>query len=282
MKALIAGAGGMLSSEFVRQWSERHELVPLTIDDLDICDEAAVQAALRNHAPDVVVNCSAYNAVDDAEQAENEAFAVNAEGVGNLAAASSESGVPLVHFSTDYVFDGTAGRPYTEHDAVNPLGAYARSKAAGERAVREHAGRYIIARLAWLIGQDGKNFVETMLRLASEGGSVRVVNDQTGSPTFCADVVPVIEKLLLSGCAGTFHMTGRSACTWYEFAVEIFRQAGHDPSKVAPVTTAEYPRPAPRPASSYLCNLMLEEKLGADPMPDWRESLGRYLASREE
>ena len=273
----------MLSGEFVRQWSERHVLVPLTIDDLDICDEAAVRLALRAHAPDVVINCAAYNAVDAAEESEDaaaEAFAVNAEGVGNIAAASSETGVPLVHFSTDYVFDGTAGHPYTEHDAVNPLGAYARSKAAGERAVREHAGRYIIARLSWLIGHDGPNFVETMLRLAAQGDPVRVVNDQTGSPTFCADVVPVIEKLVTLGHPGIYHMTGRSACTWYDFAQEIFRQAGFDPPVVAPVTTAEFARPAPRPASSYLRNLMLEEKLGADPMPDWREGLARYLASR--
>lgn len=279
MKIFITGAHGMLGSELTRHWSDAHEVVAAGSSDLDVTRLADVRRVITAEAPDLVVNCAAYNAVDDAETRVEGAFLVNALGPKNLACATADAGIPLVHFSTDYVFDGRANRPYTEYDPSGPLSVYARSKAAGEQAVRDHTGAFFLLRLSWLVGRSGSYFVETMLRLGRERGSVSVVNDQTGSPTFCADIGPVLDRLIDSRQYGTFHCTGQGPATWHDFAVEIFQQAKLD-VRVEPVTTEEFRRPAPRPAYSYLRNLMLELTFGTDPMPPWQESLARYLRDR--
>jgi dTDP-4-dehydrorhamnose reductase len=277
MRVLIVGAGGMLARELNRQWSASHEVIALPRADLDISQLDDVRRAVRGRGLTHVVNCAAYNRVDDAETHVEDAYRVNAVGPKNLAIAAEESGIPLVHFSTDYVFDGTQTIPYVEYDATNPLGVYARSKAAGEVAVREHCHRFFIVRVAWLVGHEGKNFVSTMLHIGQEKGAVSVVTDQIGTPTFCADVVRNLGSVLASGAFGLYHMTGNGSCSWFAFAEEIFRQARIS-ARVEPTTVAAYGRPAPRPACTILRNLMLELTIG-DRMPDWRESLKEYLTS---
>jgi len=285
MRVLIVGADGMLAREIIRQWEERHELISLPFAELDISRLDDVRRAVEQAGPDLVINGAAYNFVDDAETHLEDAYRANALGPRNLAVACEEAGATLVHFSTDFVFDGKARRPYVEYDSIGPLGVYARSKAAGEAAVRDHIERFYLVRLAWLVGNGGNNFVATMLRLGRERGVVKVVNDQVGTPTFCTDVAHALEPLVLSKQFGLYHMTGRGECSWHDFAVEIFRLAGRRCAefaavRVEPTTTAALGRPAPRPAYSALRNLMLELSLG-DPMPPWQESLEAYLAARK-
>lgn len=280
MKVMITGAGGMLARELVRQWTGRHEIVPLPHPELDITDFSAVRRAVDGIRPDTVVNCAAYNRVDDAETHLELAYRVNAKGPKHLAIAAEERRIPLVHFSTDYVFDGTAARPYCEYDPVNPINVYGRSKAAGETAVRDHTDRFYLVRVAWLTGYGGKNFVETMLRRGRESGTVAVVTDQIGCPTFCLDVARTLLPLIESGEFGTYHMTGNGQCSWFEFAVEIFKRANMPEVAVEPTTLAALGRPASRPKYAVLRNLMLELGIG-DLMPRWQESLSEYLAGRE-
>jgi len=225
------------------------------------------------------VNCAAYNRVDDAEKEIEAAFRANALGPRNLAIVSEESGIPLVHFSTDYVFDGTSESPLLEYDATNPRSVYGRSKVAGEQAVIQHASQFYLVRVAWLIGHGGNNFVETMLGVGAKRDRLTVVDDQTGSPTFCEDVVKGVERLIEGADYGIYHMTGNGQCTWCEFAREIFRQAGMTGVTVDPVTTEEFGSVAPRPRYSVLRNLMLEVSVG-DHMPEWQDGLARYLVRR--
>jgi len=263
----------------VRQWDGSHDLVPLTIDELDISDLGATRAAVDATKPDLVVNCAAYNFVDDAEQHPDDAYRANALGPRNLAIAVGTGGIPLVHYSTDYVFDGRAATPYVEYDATSPQGVYARSKAAGEQAVRDHTDRFYLIRVAWLAGHGGSNFVETMLRLGAERDTLQVVSDQIGTPTFCADVTRETARLVETAQFGLYHMTSKGQCSWYDFAVGIFRATGMDRVTVDPVPTTAFPRPAPRPAYGVLRNMMLELSIG-DDMPEWQDALGEYLAAR--
>ena len=284
MKVMVTGAGGMLAREIIRQWSwprtkVRYEIVPLRHADLDITNANAVRRAIEGVTPDLIVNCAAYNKVDEAETEVEIAYRVNATGPKLLAIAAEEHGIPLVHFSTDYVFDGTSARPYCEYDPINPINVYGRSKAAGELAVRDQTSRFYIVRVAWLVGLGQDNFVETMLRLGKEKGTVAVVTDQIGCPTFCSDVARNLAPLVASGEFGMYHMTGRGQCSWHEFAVEIFRQANMSHVIVEPTSLAAFGRPAPRPKYTVLRNLMLELGVG-DLMPPWKESLGEYLSER--
>jgi len=246
--------------------------------DLDITDGTAVRAALRRHRPDVVVNCAAWTRVDDAETHEREALAVNGHGAANLAGACAGTGARLVHISTDYVFAGDAARPYAERDATGPRTAYGRTKLAGEQAVLGQlpTGGYVL-RTAWLYGAHGPNFVRTMVRCERERPAVDVVDDQHGQPTWTADVADAVIALVRSGApAGVYHATASGSVTWYGLAREIFGLLGADPARVRPVTTAQFPRPAPRPAYSVLGHAAWAAA-GLDPLPGWPESLRRAL-----
>jgi dTDP-4-dehydrorhamnose reductase len=285
MRVMITGAGGMLAREIVKQWTNPraeagHAIVPLRHTDLDITNMTAVRRTVEAVTPDIIVNCAAYNKVDDAETQVEAAYRVNTLGPRNLAIAAEEHRISLVHFSTDYVFDGTSTRPYCEYDSMNPINVYGRSKAAGELAVRDQTSRFYIARLAWLVGYGGRNFVETMLRIGSEKGKVAVVTDQIGCPTFCFDVARNLAPLITSGEFGIYHMTGNGQCSWHEFAVEIFRRANMPEVDIEETTLATLGRPAPRPKYTVLRNLMLELGVG-DLMPPWQESLSEYLKGRE-
>jgi dTDP-4-dehydrorhamnose reductase len=247
---LIAGAGGMLGHD-LREVLAGRDVRALGRAELDITDASAVATVVRD--VDVVVNAAAYTAVDDAETHENDAFAINATGAGNLARAAAEAGARFVQVSTDYVFRGDATTPYPEDAPLDPLGAYGRTKAAGERLVREaHPGAHIV-RTAWLYGGHGRSFPRTMLRLAAERETVSVVTDQVGQPTWTRDLSSAIVALLDADApAGIYHGTNSGRASWFDLARATFRLAGLDPERVVPAGGATLVRPAPRPAYSVL------------------------------
>ena len=274
MKIVVTGANGQLGCEVAVQGKNCHELVLVGHDDLDICDGQAVKEFFVKHKPDAVINCAAYTNVDQAESDFDGAFKVNVIGSQNLAAACLEVGAKLVHVSTDYVFDGSGSECYREYDPVSPLGVYGKTKCIGENIVREILGRHYIVRTAWLYGE-GNNFVRTMLKLAKTNDTLRVVNDQIGTPTSTVDLTKAIFKLLAGNSYGTYHATCQGQCSWYDFAVEIFKQVNKKVT-VIPVSSSEFPRPAKRPAYSVLDNYMLKMTVG-DPMRNWQEALTEYL-----
>jgi len=275
---LVTGAGGMLGRDLVAALADRGEPVSgMDRASLDVTDGAAVADAIASARPDVVVNCAAWTAVDDAEASEEQALAVNAGGAAVLAAAcarSGGSGTRLVQVSTDYVFAGDAGRPYAEDDVPAPRTAYGRTKLAGERAVLSRLpGSGYVVRTAWLYGAHGPNFVKTMIRLSDQRPTVDVVDDQRGQPTWTADVARQIIALIDSAARpGIYHATSGGQTTWYGLAREIFDLLGADPSRVRPVPSSAFPRPAPRPAYSVLGHGAWSGP-GIAPIGDWRAAL---------
>jgi dTDP-4-dehydrorhamnose reductase len=272
---LILGAGGMLGQDLAaRLRAGREEAAGLTRRELDITDEPAVRTAVREHRPDVVVNCAAWTGVDDAEAHEDQALAVNGRGAEHVAAACAAAGCRLVHLSTDYVFAGDAAAPYAEHDATGPRTAYGRTKLAGEQAVLALLpGTGYVARTSWLYGAHGPNFVRTMIRLAGERPTVEVVADQRGQPTWTADVAGQVIALARSGAApGIYHATSSGEATWFDLAQEVFRELGADPARVRATTSRAYPRPAPRPGYSVLGHGAWAGT-GIEPIGDWRLAL---------
>ncbi len=274
---LITGASGMLGRDLQVALSGR-EVTALSRADLDITDAHAVAEAAIGHS--VIINAAAYTQVDDAETHESTATAINADGAGNLARAAATVGATLVHFSTDYVFSGTASTPYSENAAFAPKTAYGRTKAAGESLVRAlNPGRTHVIRTAWLYGQHGPNFAATMLRLASERESLTVVNDQVGQPTWTADLAAQTVALLDSGIpGGIWHGTNAGEASWFDFAQAVFSGAGLDPDRISPVSSDKFVRPAPRPAYSVLGHERWAEA-GIPPMRDWRSALAAAFAA---
>ena len=278
---LVTGAGGMLGRAVLQALDGRTGVTPATRGDLDITDPAAVGAAVPGH--DVVVNCAAWTAVDDAESHESEAFAVNALGPARLAAACARSGAALLQVSTDYVFSGTAMEPYPENAPLAPMSAYGRTKAAGEWAVRaELPGRHWILRTAWLYGAGGTNFVATMIRLESERETVDVVDDQRGQPTWARDLAGRIVAVVDGGVApGTYHATASGSTTWYGLAGAVFSELGADPARVRPTTSDRFVRPAPRPAFSVLGHEAWR-RTGLPLMRSWDAALHEAMAELQD
>jgi dTDP-4-dehydrorhamnose reductase len=284
---MVVGAGGMLGSDLVTALArDGEDVVSLTRGDLDITDEAAVRAALRDCGPDVVVNCAAWTAVDDAETHEDQALRVNGTGVAHLAAAcaagpgaanppaGAAGEIRLIHMSTDYVFSGDARRPYSEHDAAAPRSAYGRTKLAGEQAVLRilPVSGYVV-RTAWLYGAHGSNFVRTMIRLERERPTVDVVDDQRGQPTWAVDVSRQVMALARSRAdGGVYHATSSGVATWFDVAREVFGLLGADPARVRPTSSEAYVRPAPRPGYSVLGHDSWASA-GIEPIGDWRLAL---------
>jgi dTDP-4-dehydrorhamnose reductase len=276
MKILVTGAAGMLGRDVMLAADNAgHEVVGFGHPELDVTDAAAVAAKLEAERPGVVINCAAWTDVDGAEDAEQEATAVNGVAAGNLAAAAAAVGSAVVYVSSDYVFDGSKGAPYVETDQTAPLSAYGRSKLAGEEATRVANKRHFVVRSAWLFGTGGPNFVETMLRLAADHGEVLVVRDQVGSPTYTWHLAYGIVRLIEGVEFGIHHMAAAGACSWYEFAREIFEQAKVE-CKVMSATTEMLGRPAPRPAYSALAS----QREHAIELPSWQDGLAAYLAQR--
>lgn len=277
MKLLVTGASGQLGKEIVKQCSIMgHEVTGVTHNQLDICNQQQVEGLFSVDHPDVVINCASYNQVDKCEEdlAYRIAYQVNVLGVQNLACAAQKYGKSLVHFSTDYVFDGTKHTPLDETAKTNPLNRYGYTKLMGEKAALKHCEKSYIIRTAWLYG-DGSNFVKTMLRLAQERDTLAVVNDQHGTPTSTVDLSKVILALIETNAFGLYHATNEGSCTWFEFAKEIFERKGCCVN-IKPITSEEYASKAIRPKYSVLYNANLA-RLGLNLFRDWHDALMEYL-----
>ncbi len=277
MKLLVTGAAGMLGRDLMlAAGNAGHDVVGFGRAELDISDAETVKRKIDLERPDVVINSAAWTDVDGAETAEEQAFAVNGTGAGNVAAAAAAVGASVVYVSTDYVFDGTKNEPYVESDQPAPLSAYGRTKLAGEEATAAANKRHFVVRSAGLYGIGGNNFVETMLRLASGQSEVLVVRDQVGSPTYTWHLAYGIVRLIEGLEFGIHHMAAAGQCSWYEFAREIFEQAKVE-CKVLSVSTEEFGRPAARPPFSALTS----QRQHAIRLPPWQDGLSGYLAQRE-
>jgi dTDP-4-dehydrorhamnose reductase len=277
---VVLGAGGMLATALVDALEARDlHYVALGEQTLDITYEGRVTVILKGLNPVVVINAAAYTDVDGAEADRALAYEVNAVGAGNVASAAFGLGARVIHISTDYVFDGLKGAPYSPDDKANPINVYGASKLEGENLVRENNGDHLIVRTSWLYGPKGKNFVTTMLDLGCSLSALDVVDDQTGSPTYTRHLAAAIIKLIYHPFKGICHLTNAGQCTWNEFAREIFLQRGMQ-VEVRPVPTEAFPRPALRPPNSVLDCTMTYQYLGK-PMPFWQVALEDYLKEVE-
>jgi dTDP-4-dehydrorhamnose reductase len=275
MRVMVTGAGGMLGLDVVDAClARKHEVIALTREDLDITTRE-VDGTVSHYRPHVVINCAAWTDVDAAESRERDAMLVNDTGAGLLAVAAEQVGAKVIYPSTDYVFGGSSRVPYLESDLPSPLSGYGRSKLAGETAVAVSNPRHVIVRSSWLFGLRGSNFVETMLRVGAEQPEVLVVSDQVGCPTYTAHLAGALALLAEREEYGIHHITGEGACSWFDFAQEIFDQAGYD-TRVMAATTDMLERPAPRPAYSVLGT----ERPDPIALPPWRQALAEYLRLR--
>jgi len=274
MRVLLTGGTGQLGHDLQRTFRE-HDMVATGRSELDITDRDAVAELVRAVRPDVVVNAAAMTAVDDCETQPERAYAVNDRAVGHLVEAAQDVGAHLVHYSTDYVFDGTATSPYTETDEPNPQSVYGASKLAGERRLRPQD---LCIRVSWLVGEHGSNILTTVLGRSARGETLRFVDDQVGSPSFCSDVADLTGRLVAEGATGVIHGANVGAVSWYEYVGDMLEAAGRPRSLVEPIATADLdpPRPAPRPAYSVLAGEALRE-LGLPPQPHYQVSLRRLV-----
>ncbi|MFE7444286.1 dTDP-4-dehydrorhamnose reductase [Streptomyces chartreusis] len=281
MRWLVTGAGGMLGHDLVGELRARgEEVTALDHAALDITAPESIERAFAAHHPDLLVNCAAYTAVDDAEQDEARALRVNGDGPRLLAGACAAHGTRMIHVSTDYVFAGDANTPYAEDESPSPRTAYGRTKLAGEQGVADELpDASAVVRTAWLYGVHGRSFVRTMIELEARLDTVDVVNDQRGQPTWSADVAAFLAELgprVGRDTTGVLHATNSGEATWYDLAREVFRLLDADPDRVHPVTSAAFPRPAPRPAYSVLAHGR-RRRLGLAPARDWRTALHEAL-----
>jgi len=277
-RILITGHLGMLGSELSLACEDQgDEVTGFDLPDVDITNRARVLQLAGDADPEFIFHCAAFTKVDQCESDVETAMRVNAIGTQNIALAAESLGVPLLYISTDYIFDGDKDAAYDEWDAANPQSVYGRSKYAGECYVRQLCQWHYIVRVSWLIGRNGPNFVETILKLAREKSELRVVNDQHGSPTFVGDLVPELLRVSESGAFGTYHITNRGFTTWYELARLAVALKGLA-TTVVPCSTDEHPRPAPRPKNSRLSPMLYQLALGNE-MPTWEQGLKEYLKS---
>lgn len=288
MKILLFGRHGQLGASLAAALAPLGTVQALGRGEVDLADPAAIEQCIRDASPDVIVNAAAYTAVDQAESDAATAMRVNGEAPAVMAQGARAHGALFVHYSTDYVFDGRAHAPYREDDATAPLGAYGRSKLAGEEAVRRSGALHLVLRTAWLYANEGRNFLNTMLRLAGEGKPLRVVNDQRGSPTYAQSVAAATAEVLRiwrepgaprASLSGVYHMTCGGEASWFEFARRIFELAGLTPAALSPIATRDYPTPARRPSYSVLSNEKLARVFGVR-LPHWEEALRQCLAQR--
>ena len=275
MRILLTGRTGQVGSELVGRLAALGEVIALGRAELDLADGGAIARLVQSTKPDVIVNAAAYTAVDKAEAEPDLAMRINGVAPGELAQAAKRHGALLVHYSTDYIFDGAKGSPYVEDDAPHALGVYGRTKLEGETRIRASGARHLIVRTAWVYGQ-GANFVRAIVRQADAGKALRVVNDQFGAPTWARDIAEVTARLLGKGAEGIFHVSAAGVTNWYDVALEILRTTRRS-NAVQAVSTAEYGAHAPRPRYSVLDNGKLRA-LGIATIADWRERLGVYLA----
>lgn len=276
MKVFVTGVKGQLGFDVVNELKKRgHEAIGVDIDEMDITDEASVNRVIRAAAPDAVIHCAAYTAVDAAEENEELCRNVNAKGTEYIAKVCRELDIRMMYISTDYVFDGQGTRPWEPDDEREPLNVYGQTKYEGELAVEENLAKYFIVRIAWVFGVNGKNFIKTMLNLGKTHDKLTVVADQVGSPTYTYDLARLLVDMIETEKYGRYHATNEGLCSWYEFACEIFNQAGMN-VKVEPVGSDQYPVKAKRPMNSRMSKDKLDEN-GFDRLPSWQDALKRYL-----
>ena len=279
MRVLILGARGMLGRDLVPIASVKNHVSGRDVDDFDIADQERVQQELIALRPQVVINAAGYTDVDGCESKRELAFSVNAEGARNIALGCATLGAKMIHLSTDYVFDGSSRVPYREEDLPHPLNVYGSSKLQGERYIQEILENYLIIRTEWLYGRHGKNFVDTILRNATQQEELRVVDDQRGAPTFTKDLSSAIDRLIGIDARGILHVTNSGSCTWCEFARQILREK--KPAiravQIIPISSTELARPARRPAYS-LMDCQRYEQLTGSKMRPWQEALKEYLS----
>jgi dTDP-4-dehydrorhamnose reductase len=276
MNIVITGAGGQLGRDMVRVCSEKG--LPVHAAEsrhLDITDYPAVKDYLTRHRCDLLINCAAYNAVDEAEQNWKTAYGVNGLGVRNLALAMNECGGTLVHYSTDFVFDGESSRPYTIADSPHPINRYGESKLLGEKFVRDLSDRYYLVRVSWVFGPGNVNFVKKVMVWSRTSTELRIVNDQVSSPTYTRDLAKATLDLVKTGMYGLYHITNDGYCSRYEWAVHILDLLGWE-GKIIPVSSREFPTPARRPGFSVLDNFGSPEILGYS-LPDWKDATRQFL-----
>ena len=277
MRVLVTGATGMLGRALLPVLQKRHHVIGLGSADCDIRDANAVSETVCRHRPELVINLAAYSDVDGCETDVDRAHDVNGTGAGNVARACREAGAAMVHISTDYVFDGSKSGPYFENDLPNPINAYGRSKLLGEQLVMASLDRHFIVRTSWLFGRHGKNFVDTILRIAQRLSELRVVDDQRGAPTYTCDLADSLAELITTTNYSIYHATAAGDCSWFEFAQSIIELSQTAGVKLLPVSSQEYVRPARRPANSVLANRRLSE-LNLRLAPHWKDGLRRYLS----
>lgn len=277
MKILVTGVKGQLGHDVVRELEKRGmEAIGVDIEEMDITDAASVDKVIRAAAPDAVIHCAAYTAVDAAEENEAACRRVNADGPRNIARVCRELDIRMLYISTDYVFDGQGEHIWEPEDVCAPKSVYGQTKYEGELAVQELLDKYFIVRIAWAFGRNGNNFVKTMLRLAETHDTIKVVSDQFGSPTYTYDLARLLVDMIQTDKYGVYHATNEGFCSWYDFACEIFREAGVK-VKVIPVTSAEYGAKANRPMNSRMSKEKLTEN-GFERLPSWEDALRRFVA----
>ena len=278
MKVLVTGVGGQLGHDVVRELEARgHMAIGVNHQTMDITDAAVVDRVIRKNTPDAVIHCAAYTAVDAAEDDEEQCRRVNVDGTRNIAEVCKSLDIKMIYISTDYVFDGRGERPWEPGDEREPLNVYGRTKCEGEIVVQDILDKYFIVRVTWIYGVNGKNFVKTMLKLSESHDTLRVVDDQIGSPTYTLDLAGLLADMVETAKYGIYHATNEGTCSWHEFACAIFKEAGlGEKMTVLPVSSEEYGAKAPRPYNSRMSNKKLEEN-GFHRLPTWQDALKRYL-----
>ncbi len=276
MKILVTGVKGQLGYDVVKELEKRgHVAVGVDIEEMDITDKASVDSVISECAPDAVIHCAAYTAVDAAEDNEAVCRKVNVDGTANIAAVCRKLHIKMMYISTDYVFDGQGERPWEPDDERHPLNVYGQTKYEGEVAVTDAVDKFFIVRIAWVFGVNGKNFIKAILNRAKTVDTLTVVADQFGSPTYTYDLARLLVDMIETDKYGFYHATNEGICSWYEFACEIIRQAGLS-NEVKPVTSDMYPAKAKRPSNSRMSKDKLEAQ-GFERLPAWQDALGRYL-----
>ena len=278
MKILLLGHKGMLGSDLLLKLSAKYEIVGMDKEEIDIVSASECKKAVKEIEPGVVINAAAYTNVDGCETAKDECFAVNSEAVKNIAEACRDKNIRIIHFSTDYVFDGKAKQPYKEDHQCNPINTYGASKMAGERYLRSLSDNYILIRTSWLYGLKGKNFVQTILDKAKTTKKLTVVDDQVGSTTYTKDLVAAVALLIEQNAKGIFHITNRGSCSWFQFAVKILQEAVIHDIDITPIKSDQLRRPAMRPAYSVLSMQKFIQTTGKTMQP-WQLGLQDYLES---
>lgn len=276
MKVFVTGVKGQLGYDVVNELEKRGlTAIGVDIDEMDITDGESVNRVIREAAPDAVIHCAAYTAVDAAEDNVELCRRVNADGTANIAGVCKALDIPMMYISTDYVFDGQGTRPWEPDDERDPLNVYGQTKYEGEVAVTDALDKYFIVRIAWVFGVNGKNFIKAILNKARTVDTLTVVNDQFGSPTYTYDLARLLVDMIQTDKYGFYHATNEGICTWYDFACEIIRQAGLN-TKVLPVSADQYPAKAKRPSNSRMSKEKLTEN-GFEKLPAWQDALKRYL-----